>query len=255
MRYACVFICLSHPSTKPDCDFSSSRSSGKERVSRSSSTPSDRGGAKVDLADGSTSAVSLVQEKESEVEVDSCKSIVDPEVAAAGAEDEAEDKVAEGAKRFAKNPTKGVEYFLENGLIKTNTATDIANFFWEYDRDGVLNRKRIGEYLTEFSQEETLNAFVAQIHLVGLDFDVALRRLIFCVRIPGEAQMIDRLVRAFARSYLEQNSDHPYFSYHDSVATLAFSVLLLNTDAHNPQVRVVSIMGITIVVQHIEAQV
>ena len=54
-------------------------------------------------------------------------------------------------------------------------------------------------------------------------------------RLPGEAQKIDRLMEKFAERYVNCNPDA--FKSADVAYVLAYSVILLNTDAHNPQVK------------------
>ena len=54
-------------------------------------------------------------------------------------------------------------------------------------------------------------------------------------RLPGEAQKIDRLVEKFAERYLNCNGE--FFKSADVAYVLAYSVVMLNTDAHNPQVK------------------
>lgn len=55
-------------------------------------------------------------------------------------------------------------------------------------------------------------------------------------RLPGEAQKIDRLMEKFAERYVSCNPDA--FKSADVAYVLAYSVIMLNTDAHNPQVKV-----------------
>lgn len=66
-------------------------------------------------------------------------------------------------------------------------------------------------------------------------------------RLPGEAQKIDRLMEKFAERYvyckgglLESlpGTEHceSKFKSADVAYVLAYSVIMLNTDAHNPQV-------------------
>ena len=54
-------------------------------------------------------------------------------------------------------------------------------------------------------------------------------------RLPGEAQKIDRLMEKFAERFVSCNPDA--FKSADVGYVLAYSVILLNTDAHNPQVK------------------
>ena len=54
-------------------------------------------------------------------------------------------------------------------------------------------------------------------------------------RLPGEAQMIDRILSTFARCFFEDNAgDSRYcpFSCEDAVFILSFSIIMLNTDLH-----------------------
>ena len=51
----------------------------------------------------------------------------------------------------------------------------------------------------------------------------------------GEAQKIDRFMEAFASAYFEANPG--VFTDADTAYTLAFSVIMLNTDHFNPSIR------------------
>lgn len=57
-------------------------------------------------------------------------------------------------------------------------------------------------------------------------------------RLPGEAQKIDRLMEKFAERFVSCNPGS--FKSADVCYVLAYSVIMLNTDAHNPQVQAVS---------------
>eukprot|EP00965_Chrysotila_dentata_P016749 555631-Pleurochrysis_carterae.AAC.2 len=68
-----------------------------------------------------------------------------------------------------------------------------------------------------------------------LPLDSALRLMISFIKLPGEAQKIDRIIEAFAHQYTECNPgvlDHP-----DTAVIIAFSLAMLNTDAHNPAIK------------------
>ena len=97
-----------------------------------------------------------------------------------------------------------------------------------------LDKTAIGELLGGFDDDEVavMRAFVRLHDFVGNDFDVALRRFMSAFRLPGEAQKIDRLMEAFATKYCEDNPN--IFADPDAAYVLAFAVIMLNTDAHNP---------------------
>jgi hypothetical protein len=81
-----------------------------------------------------------------------------------------------------------------------------------------------------------LDAYAKLFDFIDLDFDIALRRFLCRFRLPGEAQKIDRIMNAFAQQYFVQNRTD-IFSSADTVYILAFSVIMLNTDAHNPHIK------------------
>ena len=64
---------------------------------------------------------------------------------------------------------------------------------------------------------------------------VAHRTFLSGFRLPGEAQKIDRLMEKFAERYVNCNQEA--FKSADVAYVLAYSVIMLNTDAHNPQVK------------------
>ncbi|KAH8552512.1 hypothetical protein BGW37DRAFT_489256 [Umbelopsis sp. PMI_123] len=64
---------------------------------------------------------------------------------------------------------------------------------------------------------------------------MALRRLLAKVHLPKESQQIDRALEAFAKHYHECNPD--LAESYDSAYAMAFSIVLLHTDAHNKNVK------------------
>ncbi|KAG6872881.1 hypothetical protein C0995_005739 [Termitomyces sp. Mi166 len=78
---------------------------------------------------------------------------------------------------------------------------------------------------------QTLQTYIAEFDFVDDPLDIALRKLLMDVGLPRETQQIDRVIESFAKRYLQCNSslfssdDHPYI--------LAFSLIMLHTDAFN----------------------
>lgn len=76
-----------------------------------------------------------------------------------------------------------------------------------------------------------LRAYVDRFDFWGDPLDVSLRKLLMDVGLPRETQQIDRVIEAFAARYVQCNpnlftsDDHPYI--------LAFSLIMLHTDAFN----------------------
>lgn len=80
-----------------------------------------------------------------------------------------------------------------------------------------------------------LQAFLDSMDFTGMEFDVALREFLAKFRLPGEAQKIDRIMECFAQRYFEVNAG--VFPHQDNAYLLAFSLIMLNTDLHNPSIK------------------
>ena len=95
----------------------------------------------------------------------------------------------------------------------------------------------IGDYLGEREgvSLKVMHAYVDSFDFQGMEFDEAIRAFLQGFRLPGEAQKIDRIMEKFAERYCKCNSKA--FISADTAYVLAYAVIMLNTDAHNPMVK------------------
>lgn len=82
---------------------------------------------------------------------------------------------------------------------------------------------------------DSLKSYINYFAFFGDPLDVALRRLLMNVGLPRETQQIDRVIEAFASRYMSCNPD--LFSSSDHPYILAFSLIMLHTDAFNKSNR------------------
>ena len=68
-----------------------------------------------------------------------------------------------------------------------------------------------------------------------MDFGEAIKFFLRGFRLPGEAQKIGRIMEKFAERYCKCSPNS--FSSADTAYVLAYSVIMLNTDAHNSMVK------------------
>jgi Sec7-like guanine-nucleotide exchange factor len=80
--------------------------------------------------------------------------------------------------------------------------------------------------------QKVLKFYLEMIPMNGLGLEASLRRLLARFKLPGEAQQIDRLIESFAEHYHECNPSA--FPKSSTAYVLSFSMILLNTDLHNP---------------------
>ena len=67
-------------------------------------------------------------------------------------------------------------------------------------------------------------------------FDVALRAFLSEFRMPGEGQVVDRFMNRFSAAFCEQHEG--IFADPDAAYVLSYSMMMLNTTLHNPNVDV-----------------
>lgn len=173
------------------------------------------------------------------------------------------------AKAFNEKPKKGIPMLIEKHFIKSDSTEDIAKFLFE--NNGRLNKKNIGLLLCDPKEELLLKSFITIFDFRGLRVDEAIRILLTKFRLPGESQQIERIIEAFSKRYAECQdyedtpvSDDPSKNDNkndqvddegngehnekieditevkpdsDSVFVLSYSIIMLNTDLHNPQVK------------------
>ncbi|KAK1263102.1 Brefeldin A-inhibited guanine nucleotide-exchange protein 5 [Acorus gramineus] len=133
---------------------------------------------------------------------------------------------------FNRNPGKGIEFVLSNMLVE-KTAASVAQFLRSTPS---LDKAMIGEYLGQHEEFPlaVMHAYVDSMNFSTLKFDAAIREFLKGFRLPGEAQKIDRIMEKFAERYCADNPG--LFKNADTAYVLAYAVIMLNTDAHNPMV-------------------
>uniref|UniRef100_A0A8B9J1X8 ADP ribosylation factor guanine nucleotide exchange factor 2 n=1 Tax=Amazona collaria TaxID=241587 RepID=A0A8B9J1X8_9PSIT len=143
--------------------------------------------------------------------------------------------IEHGIELFNKKPKRGIQYLQEQGMLGI-TAEDIAQFLHQEER---LCSTQVGEFLGESNKfnKEVMYAYVDQLDFYGKDFVSALRIFLEGFRLPGEAQKIDRLMEKFAARYIECNQRQTLFASADTAYVLAYSIIMLTTDLHSPQVK------------------
>uniref|UniRef100_A0A3P8NVS5 Golgi-specific brefeldin A-resistance guanine nucleotide exchange factor 1 n=1 Tax=Astatotilapia calliptera TaxID=8154 RepID=A0A3P8NVS5_ASTCA len=138
-----------------------------------------------------------------------------------------------GTEQFNQKPKKGIQFLQEKGLLSSPIDNNqVAQWLRENPR---LDKKMIGEYVSDRKNPELLDSFVNTFTFQGLRIDEALRLYLEAFRLPGEAPVIQRLLETFTDNWHKVNG-FPFMS-NDAGFALAYAVIMLNTDQHNHNVR------------------
>jgi len=141
--------------------------------------------------------------------------------------------------RFNQKPAAGIKYAGECGFIDASNPVEVAKFLMA-SKDK-LDKTQIGDYLGREPEFQggfgvrVLHAYVDMLDFNEMSFDDAIRYFLSGFRLPGEAQKIDRIMEKFAERFCKQNPH--IFPTADTAFILGFSVIMLNTDLHNPAIK------------------
>lgn len=147
----------------------------------------------------------------------------------------AERRIIEAFNSKAKNGIQEIKNLCRVHKISP-VATQIADFFHKHKNN--LDLESVGDYLSGPDEEQilVLQAFTEQIDFSEQTFTDGLRHFLKAFKLPGEAQKIDRLVESFSQAYFKQHHDSGEIANADAAYVLAFQIIMLNTDLHNPNI-------------------
>ncbi|XP_031435029.1 Golgi-specific brefeldin A-resistance guanine nucleotide exchange factor 1 isoform X2 [Clupea harengus] len=138
-----------------------------------------------------------------------------------------------GTELFNQKHKKGIQFLQEKGLLSSPMDnTEVAQWLRENPR---LDKKMIGEIVSDRMHMELLDSFVNTFQFQGSRIDEALRLYLEAFRLPGEAPVIHRLLETFTVNWHKVNGSP--FETNDAGFALAYAVIMLNTDQHNHNVR------------------
>lgn len=144
-------------------------------------------------------------------------------------------KLMIGADHFNRDPKKGLEFLQGMHLLPEKLNPPSVACFLRYAAG--LDRNLVGDYLGNHNEfcVQVLQEFARTFDFRDMNLDTALRLFLGTFRLPGESQKIHRVLEAFAERYYEQS---PHLLMNKDVAlVLSYSLIMLNTDQHNSQVK------------------
>ncbi|PWN34678.1 Sec7-domain-containing protein [Meira miltonrushii] len=141
-----------------------------------------------------------------------------------------------GAAKFNEKPKLGLKYFEERGFIdstgKGGVTKDVSIARFLKDCPG-LDKRLLGDYLSRPENEGVLDAFLRLFDFSQTPIAEAMREMLEAFRLPGESQQINRITETFAKIFFASKPAEIHSE--DAVYVLSYSIIMLNTDLHNPQ--------------------
>ncbi|KAL1327294.1 hypothetical protein AAHE18_13G291300 [Arachis hypogaea] len=140
-----------------------------------------------------------------------------------------------GADHFNRDPKKGLEFLQGTHLLPDKLDPQSVACFFRYTAG--LDKNLVGDFLGNHDEfcVQVLHEFAGTFDFQDMNLDTALRLFLETFRLPGESQKIHRVLEAFSERYYEQ-SPH-ILANKDAALVLSYSMIMLNTDQHNVQVK------------------
>lgn len=140
-----------------------------------------------------------------------------------------------GADHFNRDPKKGLEFLQGTHLLPEKLDPQSVACFFRYTAG--LDKNLVGDFLGNHDEfcVQVLHEFAQTFDFQEMNLDTALRLFLETFRLPGESQKIQRVLEAFSDRYYEQSPQS--FANKDTALLLSYSIIMLNTDQHNMQVK------------------
>ncbi|CAI0391008.1 unnamed protein product [Linum tenue] len=140
-----------------------------------------------------------------------------------------------GADHFNRDPKKGLEFLQGTHLLPEKLDPQSVACFFRYTAG--LDKNLVGDFLGNHDEfcVQVLHEFAWTFDFQDMNLDTALRLFLETFRLPGESQKIQRVLEAFSERYYEQSPQ--ILANKDAALLLSYSIIMLNTDQHNVQVK------------------
>ena len=124
---------------------------------------------------------------------------------------------------------------VKSEFLPEPSVTAVAGFLVR--NDGKLDLAKVGDFLggSDELNRGVCNEMLRTLNFVEMPLDRALRRMISLIKLPGEAQKIDRIIEQFAINWVDANPN--LLDHVDTAQIIAFSLVMLNVDAHNDAIK------------------
>ncbi|KAK4376641.1 hypothetical protein RND71_002937 [Anisodus tanguticus] len=140
-----------------------------------------------------------------------------------------------GADHFNRDPKKGLEFLQGTHLLPEKLDPQSVACFFRFTAG--LDKNLVGDFLGNHDEfcVQVLHEFAGTFDFQDMNLDTALRLFLETFRLPGESQKIARVLEAFSERYYEQSPQ--ILANKDAALLLSYSIIMLNTDQHNVQVK------------------
>ncbi|OMJ92856.1 hypothetical protein SteCoe_4306 [Stentor coeruleus] len=142
--------------------------------------------------------------------------------------------LSKAVAKFNIKPALGIKFLHEAGHLNSNNPAEIAVFL---KMTPGIDKTVLGEFFGSRKEPNLsiFHEFVQLLDFKGVGIVEAIRMFLSSFRLPGEGQVVDRIMQKFASQYYKDNPS--FFEEADTVYVLSFAIIMLQTDLHNASIQ------------------
>eukprot|EP00056_Hartaetosiga_gracilis_P011243 m.169092 g.169092 ORF g.169092 m.169092 type:complete len:1543 (-) comp13473_c2_seq4:187-4815(-) len=143
-------------------------------------------------------------------------------------------KLSDAIQKFNEKPKKGIQQLADVELIQS--ATSYGEIAQLLRASAKFDKTKLGEYIGKDTNVEVLQAYIDTFDFTGQTIDDSLRSLLTSFRLPGESQVIERILTAFSQRFMSTAPSDIFIRSEDAALVLTYAIVMLNVDQHSPKV-------------------
>jgi brefeldin A-inhibited guanine nucleotide-exchange protein len=141
------------------------------------------------------------------------------------------------AQKFNLKPKNGLKYLTDKGYLPKEPKEAMLKGICKFLKGTpALSATKIGEFLGGDAElnRDALSWYIDEMDFTSRDlsFVDALKLLLQGFRIPGEGQIVDRIMEKFGEKLSRDRPEE--FGNAEGIYLIAYATLMLQTSIHNP---------------------
>ncbi|OMJ95949.1 hypothetical protein SteCoe_502 [Stentor coeruleus] len=142
--------------------------------------------------------------------------------------------LSKAVAKFNIKPILGIKFLHEAGYLNSSNPGEVAVFL---KMTPGIDKTVLGEFFGSRKEPNLsiFHEFVQLLDFKGVGIVEAIRMFLSSFRLPGEGQVVDRIMQKFAAQYYKDNPS--LFEEADTVYVLSFAIIMLQTDLHNVSIQ------------------
>lgn len=146
-------------------------------------------------------------------------------------------KMLAAAEIFNGNVKECIAHLKTIGILPDTEETDPVAFAHFLRHCPGLKKELVGEFIGGAKNTAILNAYLDTFDFTDVPLIASIRQYLTAFFFKGEGQALERILDAFSQRWVTNNPNDTYISDADMACVLSYSIVILNVDAHNTQIK------------------